>query len=134
MLDINFIRENPKLVEKSAKDKNVDINVNHILEIDKKHKELLTSVQKLREERNKNIETIKNSLRPLGLKETTGNREITGALKTLLKPELEKKGKILKEKLEKEEHALNAVWNELKEKLYQIPNLPLDTVPIGDLS
>ena len=112
MLDLHFIRENPQLVQKSARDKNVDINIGHILEIDKKHKELSISVQKLREERNQLTDSIRG-------KPTTEQIE---------------KGKKLKEKLEKEEYALKAVGDELKEKLYQIPNLPLHTVPVGDPS
>src|SRR3990167_11473510 len=107
MIDINLIRNNPQLIQKAAKDKNVDINIEHILEIDKKYKELSISVQKLREERNILTDSIKG-------KPTSEQIE---------------KGKILKEKLEKEDNALKAVGVELKEKLYQIPNLPLDTVP-----
>ena len=112
MIDIKILRENPGKVQKAAKDKNIDINVEHILEIDKKYKELSIVVQKLREERNKLTALIKDK---------PTNEQI-------------EKGKKLKEKLEKEEHALKAVWDELKEKLYQIPNLPLDTVPVGDPS
>jgi seryl-tRNA synthetase len=100
MIDINLIRENPKLIQKTAKDKNVDIDISHVLEIDKKYKELLIAVQKLREERNILTHSIKG------------------------KPTLEqiKKGKILKEKLEKEENAQKAVWEELKIELLKIPN------------
>ena len=53
MLDIKFLRENPQVVQKAAKDKGISIDVNHILEIDAKYRELSQSVQKLREERNK---------------------------------------------------------------------------------
>ena len=109
MIDINLIRNNPKDIQKAAKNKNIDINVDHILEIDKKHKELSITVQKLREERN----------------------VLTSSMKGKPTSQQIEKGKKLKEKLEKEEHALKAVWEELKEKLYQIPNLPLDTVPVG---
>lgn len=112
MLDLNFIRENSKLVQKKAKDKNVDINVGHILGIDKKYKKLSIAVQELREQRN----------------------ILTDSMKGKPTPEQIEKGKKLKEKLEKEEHALKAVWDELKENLYKIPNLPLDTVTVGDPS
>ncbi|MDO8583378.1 MAG: serine--tRNA ligase [bacterium] len=112
MIDINLIRNNPQLVQKAAKYKNIDINVEHILEIDKKHKELSIAVQKLREERN----------------------ILTASMKGKPTPEQIEKGKILKEKLEKEDNALKAVGDELKDKLYQIPNMPLATVPVGDPS
>ncbi|KKQ28552.1 MAG: Serine-tRNA ligase, partial [Candidatus Levybacteria bacterium GW2011_GWA1_37_16] len=46
-------------------------------------------------------------------------------------PQYLKKGKTLKEKLEKEEHALKAVWIELKIELYKIPNPAKPDVKIG---
>ena len=109
MLDINLIRENPKLVQKAAKDKNVEINVENILEIDKKHKKLSIAVQKLREERN----------------------ILTSSMKGKPTPEQIKKGKELKEKLEKEESELKKTWDDLKEKLYQIPNIAKTDVKVG---
>ena len=109
MIDLNFIRENPEKVQKAAKNKNIDINIAHILEIDKKHKELSIDVQKLREERN----------------------ILTDSMKGKPSTEQIEKGKKLKEKLEKEEHALKAVWDELKTELLKIPNPAADDVPIG---
>ena len=112
MIDLKFIREHPQEVQKAAKSKNVDINIEHILGIDKKYKEISIAVQKLREERN----------------------HLTSSIKGKPTREQIETGKILKEKLEKQEHALKAVWEELREKLYQIPNLPLNSVPVGDAS
>ncbi|MDP2637553.1 MAG: serine--tRNA ligase [Candidatus Levybacteria bacterium] len=109
MIDISLLRINSQLVQKAAKDKNVDINVEHILEIDKKHKELSISVQKIREERN----------------------ILTDSMKGKPTPEQIEKGKALKVKLEKEENALKAIWDELKEKLYQIPSIAKDDVKVG---
>lgn len=105
MLDLKFIRENPQVVQKAAKDKGIDIDINHVLEIDNKYCELKQSVQKLREERNrfsreKNIE----------------------------------EGRKIKDRLGKEEYALKSVGEELQNKLFQIPNLPLASVPVGDPS
>ncbi len=102
MLDIKFIRENPEKVQKSAKDKGIDINVEHILELDNKARGLDLMVQKLREDRNrvakeKNIE----------------------------------KGREIKEKLEKHEKALNAVSEELKDWLLKVPNPAKDDVRVG---
>ncbi|MDP2628882.1 MAG: serine--tRNA ligase [Nanoarchaeota archaeon] len=110
MIDTNLLRSNPKDVQKAAKDKNVEINVDHILEIDKKYKDLSISVQKLREERN----------------------VLTDSMKGKPTPEQIEKGKALKEKLEKEENYLKAVWDELKEYLYKIPNIAKDDVKVGE--
>ncbi|OGH24362.1 MAG: serine--tRNA ligase [Candidatus Levybacteria bacterium RIFCSPLOWO2_01_FULL_39_24] len=109
MIDLNFLRNNPQLIQKAALDKNIDININHILEIDKKYKELSISVQKLREERNVLTEKIKRDPK-----------------------QFDRKGaQSLKQKLEKEEKALSAVWEELKIELLKIPNVPAVNTPIG---
>src|SRR3989344_4008580 len=99
MLDIKFIRESPEKVVKAAKDKGIDINVEHLLEIDNKLRGLDSMVQKLREDRNRAAKTASNSVD---------------------KEEAIKKGKEIKQKLEKQENALNAVSEELKNWLYRI--------------
>jgi seryl-tRNA synthetase len=109
MIGIKFLRENPKIVQKAAKDKNIDININHILEIDKEHKELSITVQKLREERNILTESMKG-------KPSVGQIE---------------KGKALKEKLAIQENALKAIEGELKIFLLKVPNIPAENTPIG---
>jgi seryl-tRNA synthetase len=109
MIDINLIRNNPEAIQKSAKDKNVDINVEHISEIDKKYKELSIAVQKLREERN----------------------ILTESMKGKPTPEQIKNGKDLKEKLEKEENDQKAIWEELKTELLKIPNPAKSDVKTG---
>lgn len=102
MLDIKLIRENPEKIQKGAKDKGADINVEHILKLDNKVRGLESIVQKLREERNK----------------TAKERNI-------------EKGKELKVKLEKEENALKAVAEELKSLLSKIPNPAKSDVKVG---
>lgn len=102
MLDIKFIRENPELVQKAATDKGFDVDVNHVLGIDAKYRELLQSVQNLREDRNR----------------LAGQKNI-------------EEGKRVKVQLEKEEHALRAVEEELTNWLFKIPNIPKEDVKIG---
>lgn len=109
MVDIKFIRENPEKVEKAAKDKRVTIDVQHILEIDAKYRELAHAVQTLREERNK----------------------VTSQIKGKPTDEQLKKGQELKTKLEQKEHALNAVEEELHDWLLKIPNPAKDDVKVG---
>lgn len=109
MLDIKFIRENPSLVQKAAKDKNVDVNIDHLLEIDAKHRELLQEVQKLREQRNAHTSAIQG-------KPTDEQIEA---------------GKKIREKLEKEEHAFAAISEELRDWLLKVPNVPAADVPVG---
>ena len=100
MIDIKLFRENPEYFAKSAKAKNVEINAAHILEIDEEYRKLQQVVQTLREERNM----------------------LVGAMKGKPTPEQVEKGKQLKERLEKEEHALASVGEELQRELKKIPN------------
>ncbi len=109
MIDIKFIQENPKKIAQAAKDKGIDLNVDHILEIDTKRNELQKIVQKLQEKRNTQVKEMKGK--------PTDN-QIT-------------KGKELKEKLEKQESALKAVLEELQIWLYKIPNLAKEDVKVG---
>ena len=51
MLDIKFIRENKKKVETTLKKRRVDVNINHLLEIDDKRVELIKTVDSLRQDR-----------------------------------------------------------------------------------
>ncbi len=102
MLDIKIIRENPQKIQEAAKAKNVDIDVQHILEIDQKQRELSVVVQALREERNT----------------AAKDRDI-------------QRGKDIKNKLEKEEAALRAVDEELQIWLGRIPNPSKDDVKVG---
>jgi seryl-tRNA synthetase len=102
MLDIKLIRENPQNLQKSAKNKGIDIDIEHVLELDSKARGLDAMVQKLREERN------------ISAKEKNIER-----------------GKEIKIKLEKEENAFKAVSEELNEWLLKIPNPAKEDVKIG---
>src|SRR6478735_8936544 len=100
MIDIKLLRENPEHFEKSAKAKNVDVNIQHVLEIDAEFRKLSQEVQILREERNM----------------------LVGAINGKPTEEQIQKGKEIKERLEKEEHALAAVEEELQREVKKIPN------------
>lgn len=102
MLDIKFIRENPDLILKKAKEKGIEVNIEYILELDNKFRGLDTMVQSLREERNR----------------AAKEKDI-------------EKGKEVKVKLEKHEHNLNAIKEELNKYLLQIPNPSKDDVKFG---
>lgn len=110
MIDINIVRQNPDKIQEAAKAKRVDIDIHHVLEIDNKYRELAIAVQQLREERNSFINSLK------------GKKPSEDELKF---------GKQLKDKLEKEEKAMEAVYQELQEWLLSIPNPAKSDVPMG---
>jgi len=102
MIDLKLLRENPSYFENASKHKGITIDVNHILEIDSKSKEVQQKVQRLREERNKFAK----------------ERNI-------------EEGKRIKQELEKEEKVLVSLEEELKEWLYKIPNPSKSDVKVG---
>ena len=111
MLDINFIRENKELVEKSAKEKGYkNVNTSDLLKLDDERKEVLKDVEVLRKERNETASKMKGG-----------------------KPseDLIKKGKEIKEKLAEEEKKLEEVENQLKEEIKRVPNIIFEDVPLG---
>lgn len=116
MLDIKFIREHPEKIQQAAKDKGIDIDINHVLEIDKKYSQLQLSVQKLREERN----VAARLQSPRG--EASGGQAKNKNIE---------EGKRIKNELEIQEHALKAIGEEKEEWLLKIPNLPKQDVKVG---
>lgn len=102
MIDLKFIRENKDAVRDGARAKNVDIDVDKILELDEKFRQLSVEVQNLRAERNI----------------ASQNRDI-------------EKGREIKEKLEALEIEFKNVEQELNNLVSQIPNLPKSDVKVG---
>jgi seryl-tRNA synthetase len=109
MLDIKFIRQNPEKIEKAAKDKHVEIDIKKILNLDEEHREVLTKIQTLREEKNKHTSEIKGKPTEVQIQ----------------------KGKELRESLEKLESKLSELEPELNKLLMQIPNPAKDDVKAG---
>jgi len=108
MLDLEFIRKNPDLVKESTRKKQRDpLLVDKILELDKKHRQLLQQVEALRAERNRisSQPTAKSFQR--------------------------ERGREIKERLKKLEPELKEVEGQLNEALLLIPNPPAPDVPEG---
>ena len=110
MLDVKFIRDNLKLVEKSTKEKGYKVDVTEVLSLDDKRKERLGEVEALRTKRN----------------------EIAGKMKGgKPSPELISEGKKIKTEVAEKEQALQEVESKLKNLLKQIPNVLMPDVPLG---
>lgn len=110
MLDVQFIRDNPKLVKEKSKQKNIDIDVDKLLKIDGLRRSSLQKAEDLRQKRN----------------------ELTAQNKGK-KPsdEIIKKGKKLREEIEEIEKNLQKTESSYSELLKSVPNMPLDDVPVG---
>lgn len=102
MLDINFIRQNPKLVEEGIKAKGMEVDVGKLLEVDDRRRKLLAEVENLRAQRNK----------------VARNKDIG-------------KGKKLKEGIKKVEDELEKINEDFADLMLRIPNLPNKDAPKG---
>ncbi len=103
MLDIQFIRDNSEKVKEGAAAKQLDPElVDKVLELDKKRRELLTEIEKLRTERNKSAKA----------------KDVEA-------------GKKIKKELQEKEPELKETEKKYKEAMLQIPNPPADDVKTG---
>jgi seryl-tRNA synthetase len=106
MLSLDFIRNNKDKVVEAAKNKNRKVDIETILKLDDRRRELILKIQALREERNK-----------------TSHQ----------KPDekIIKRGKVLKEQLKKLEDDLQTTLIQLNSLVSYVPNIPLPEVPVG---
>ncbi|MDX1535936.1 MAG: serine--tRNA ligase [Candidatus Spechtbacterales bacterium] len=113
MLDIGYIRENPKKVKKGSKDKGYKVDVDHILELDEKYRNALQDTESLRAKRNeistKLSRDMDSNTREKHLKEAEG----------------------IKRDLKDSESFLKEVLEELDKAMRKVPNMPFDDVPVG---
>lgn len=59
MLDIKFIRENPQIVKDACRKKQVEVDIDRLLEVDRKRRELLQAIEDMRAKKNRANEEIK---------------------------------------------------------------------------
>lgn len=110
MVDIQIIRDNPGFVKEKSKQKGYEVDIDTLLSLDEERRELLSQVEALRQKRN----------------------EIAGRMKGS-KPseEVINEGKQVKVELAEREELLDKAESGWLALLKQVPNMPLDTVPIG---
>lgn len=110
MLDIQFIRENPELVQRKSEEKGYKVSVAELLELDTERRSKLTQIEELRARRNQLTESMKGQ-RP--------------------SPEQIEHGKQLKEEIAARENELQAIEEKFTPLLMGVPNVTFDDVPVG---
>ncbi|MBI4359206.1 MAG: serine--tRNA ligase [Candidatus Nealsonbacteria bacterium] len=113
MLDIKFIRQNPDQVKEGCRKKQIKVDIDRLLEIDKKRKELLLALEDIRAQKNKANDEIKQI-------HDKKEKEVV-----ILKMREMDQGN---DRLEVEFKEVDAEFQGL---LRSIPNLPLEGVPEG---
>lgn len=109
MLDINFIRQNQSLVEKSAHEKGYhDVNISELLSLDDERRSLIKAIDALRQKRNELSSQMKGG-KP--------------------NPELIAEVKKIKAELSEVEPRLNELEQTLNSQIKRVPNIIFDDVP-----
>lgn len=110
MLDIKYIRENKEAIKKAAKNKNIDFDVDELINIDEKRRGELVKIEQLRSRRNKLAEAGKKG-----------------------KPTAEqvKQGRKLKEQIAELEKRLALTKEEYLNLMVKVPTVPSPDTPLG---
>lgn len=110
MLDIQFIRDNPDLVQEKSQQKGYTVDIRELLELDTQRRTRLTQVEELRARRNTLSGGVKGS-----------------------KPSDEQleQGRQLKDEIAALEAEIGPLEEHYLKLLKAVPNMPLDSVPVG---
>ncbi|MEE6209649.1 serine--tRNA ligase [Salarchaeum sp. III] len=117
MLSRQFVRENPETVREALDNKGVDLDLDHILEVDEEWRDLKAEGDDLRHERNEVSSKIGH------LKQEGKEEEAEEAIE---------RSSALKERIEEVEERADELEAELEERLLELPQIPHESVPVGD--
>ncbi len=115
MLDLKFIRSNPEKVKEALNKRREKINLEEVLQIDQERRELIVEAGNLKETRNKVSEEI-------------------GRLKKEKKDAQEKilAMREVSDKIKELDNQIKEVEEKINQILLGIPNLPHESVPVGE--
>lgn len=110
MIDIAFIRDNPDLVKTATKNKNVDVDIDRLLQLDEQRRNRISGIEEVRAKRNE-LSAAAKGQRPNDEQIEAGSR--------------------LKEELAKLEVDFGKIDAEFQELMLAVPNIPTPDTPIG---
>jgi len=110
MLDIKYIRENIDAIKTAAKQKNINVDIDKLLELDSTRVGLIQQIEELNRERNENSKVV------AGSKPTQDQID---------------KGRKLKDKISKFEKDLKKVEKDYMQIMVLVPTIPSKDTPIG---
>ncbi|MDD5342672.1 MAG: serine--tRNA ligase [Patescibacteria group bacterium] len=112
MLDIKYIRENPDKVAAALKKRGRDVDLSEVIKLDRDLRKLVTDVDKMRADMNRLAHAIRDAQ---GSERLNKIGEATS----------------LKDSLKACEKALELVRGKFQARMYKLPNIPFDDVPVG---
>ncbi|MCX6766152.1 MAG: serine--tRNA ligase [Candidatus Moranbacteria bacterium] len=113
MLDIKFIRDHKEELKKAISNKGIDLDVDELLKMDDKRRELLGKVEELN--------SLKNDINEL-VKEAKSEEE---------RKEVIEKGKEIKDKLAKDEPQYETIKRMFDLLMVKVPTIPSPDTPVG---
>ncbi len=116
MLDIKFIRENKEEIQEAVKNKNIDLDIEKLLELDGKRRELLQKIEALRAQRNELAGSLGAEPDSQGAEPSSEQIE---------------KGRKLKKGIAELGEELEKIEAEYKELMAKAPTIPSEDTPIG---
>ncbi|MEK7390818.1 MAG: serine--tRNA ligase [Patescibacteria group bacterium] len=114
MLDINFIRENQELIKTAARKKHLEFDVEKLIAVDDKRRELLSSIENRRAEQNRASEKIAKA------NSDEERNALIGPMKSV------------KEAQERDETAFKEIMHKWQMLMVAVPNIPDMSVPDGE--
>lgn len=112
MLDINYIRKNSQELKQVIKDRQQKFDVDSLVKLDKKKRDLLQEVEELRAEQNKASGAIAKS-------EGKAKKELVAEMQAVSK------------RLKDSEPELKAMEDKITRLMSELPNIPQSSVPVG---
>ncbi|MBE6903633.1 MAG: serine--tRNA ligase [Ruminococcaceae bacterium] len=114
MLDIKFIRENAELVKKGMESRNKDVDIDALIALDDKRRELISLTETKKAEQNKATKEI-----PMLKKEGKDTSEVFAKMKQL------------SDEIKEIDAQLKEITDNLNAELLTLPNVPHASVPFG---
>src|SRR6202451_2105641 len=114
MLDLGYVREHLDAIEKMARDRGITLDLAPFREIDTERRQLITSAERLKAERNRASEEIARMKR--------AGEDATSILALM---------KEVSDRLKRDDARIAELDERLKQFLLTVPNIPHASVPVG---
>jgi seryl-tRNA synthetase len=113
MLDIKFIRQNPESIKEACQKKSIDLNIDLLLDLDEKRREIIQKTEDINSQKNKANQRIKEA------KDKNERENIISEMR-----KLDKDTDKIKEDFKK-------IDDEFQKMILLVPNIPSEDSPIG---
>ena len=114
MLDMKMVRQNTEKIRKMLKDRTVEFDLDLLLQLDEKRRELIISTDRLRKKKNEMSIKISDAKK--------ANKDTSSQIQEM---------RLTSQELGKMEETQNKTESEYRKLVYSIPNLLHESVPIG---